>query len=295
MRRTPRPFFALILLPALACAGPAVAPKPVPPGFPQRVLITNDDGIDSPRIRALARAFAADPGIEVWVVAPSGNRSGAGASLSFNRSRRLTAEPRNLGPGIRAFAVDGTPADCVLLALLGIMRDAPPDLVVSGINAGPNLGADWIFSGTLGAARVAAIAGVHAMAVSGPTFGGPGAADSTAEWVVRMARGDLLRDLGPHGYLTVAFPIVPADGFKGVVAVDRAPLRLVPRFEPAGDGLWRVVGDEAIGLPTPNDSDEAGWLAGYIVVTPMRANEVDADVLRRWQRQNLSHRVKEPW
>jgi 5'-nucleotidase len=174
------------------------------------------------------------------------------------------------------------------------MRDSPPDLVVSGINAGPNLGADWIFSGTLGAARVAAIAGVHAMAVSGPTHDPPGAADSTADWVVRLAHSDLLRELPPHGYLTVAFPIVPPGGVRGFVAVDRAPLRLVPHFEPNDDGSWRVAGEGAIGMPTPNDSDEAGWRAGYIVVTPMRANEVDADLLHRWQRQNLSNRVKKP-
>jgi 5'-nucleotidase len=279
---------ALILLPTLACAGPPAGSQPVPADFPQRVLITNDDGIGSPRIVALARAFSEVA--EVWVVAPAGNRSGAGAGLSFNRTRELSVQQRSLGSGIHAFAVDGTPADCVLLGLFGIMRDNPPDLVVSGINAGPNLGADWLFSGTIGAARVAAAAGFPALAVSGPYYDAPGAADSSAHWVVRLARGELLRQLAPPGYLSVALPPVPPARIKGVVALDRAPLRLVPRFEADGV-IWRVIDDDPIGPPNPADSDEAGWMAGYIVLTPMRADEVDADRLRSWTGRDLTDRL----
>ena len=85
--------------------------------------------------------------------------------MTFPSKGGLEVERREIGEGIEAFAVDGTPGDCVALALTGLMTD-PPDLVISGINGGANVGAEWLFSGTIGAARVASL-GVPAVAVSG--------------------------------------------------------------------------------------------------------------------------------
>lgn len=133
-------------------AGAASAQDAPSADFPARVLITNDNGLDDPKIVALARGFAERS--EVWVVAPDRDQSGAGTFLSVTRGASLTLEPRDIGPGIRAFAVDGFPADCVLLALSALMSDSPPDLVVSGINGGDNAGSDRVNSGTVGAARI---------------------------------------------------------------------------------------------------------------------------------------------
>jgi len=134
--------------------------------WPRRVLLTNDDGIDSPALRALARALA-DAGIRTYVAAPRSDRSGTGSLMSSLQTDAFLVEPKSLGPGIQAWAVSGYPADCVLFALRGPMADAPPDVVVSGPNIGANVGEAWFISGTIGAARAAAFFGVPAVAISG--------------------------------------------------------------------------------------------------------------------------------
>lgn len=259
----------------------AEGPRPAP-GSPTRVLITNDNGIDDPKLVALARAFAARA--EVWVVAPTADRSGSGNHISITR-RSVEVTPRDLGEDIRAFAVDGYPADCILLAVSGLMKDAPPDLVVSGINGGANLGVDWMFSGTVGAARVAALAGLPALAVSGLRDELPGAVDAAAAWVVRLAFGATVQELRRGEYLTVSLPRTRPEEILGVRITDRAPLTRIPRFASADDGkTWRPVGVEELGDPSPS-TDESAFDAGFIAVVPMRADEVHHELLSRWLRE----------
>ena len=280
MRRTVRTIWLPVLLWA---AAPPLGAQTAPDDFPRRVLITNDNGIDDPKIVALARAFAAHA--ETWVVAPSGDRSGSGSYLTVTRTGVLDVETRDLGPGIRAFAVDGYPADCVILALLGLMADAPPDLIVSGVNGGANLGSDWFGSGTVGAARIGAFAGVPAIAVSGLDDDLPGAVEAAVDWVVRLAASDIVRALEPPDYLTVSLPRVVPAGIRGVRFADRAPPLEAPALEPEGPNRWRVTGALELDRPIPPDSDRAAWDAGYIVIVPMRADEVDFERLARWRRQ----------
>ena len=126
---------------------------------PLRVLLTNDDGIEAPGIRALAEAFEEDDGVEVWTVAPDRGRSTCSHGMSLSRPVfAQEMEPRRV-------AVDGLPVDCVYLAVYGLMP-APPDVVISGINHGANLGLDVIYSGTVAGARQAALQGVHGIAAS---------------------------------------------------------------------------------------------------------------------------------
>lgn len=274
-----------IALTLLSMTAGAAEAQPTPSGFPARVLITNDNGIDDPKIVALARAFAAHA--ETWVVAPATDRSGSGSYLTVTRTGTLTAERRDLGPGIRAFAVDGYPADCVVLAVLGLMRDSLPDMIISGINGGANLGADWFGSGTVGAARIGALAGIPAIAVSGLDDDLPGAVEAAVDWVVRLAGSAVIRSLAPPDYLTVSMPRVSPDLIRGVRVADRAPLRVVPRLSSEDLTSWRVVGTDEIDAPMPADSDEALWEDGYIVVVPMRADEVHFERLVRWRRQGV--------
>ena len=124
-----------------------------------RILVTNDDGINSPGIKLLARV-ARGLSRDVWVVAPEQEQSGASHSLTLSRPLRI----RKLGA--RRFAVDGTPTDCVLLAVNAIMRDQRPTLVLSGVNAGANLGEDVTYSGTVAAAMEATLLEVPAIAFS---------------------------------------------------------------------------------------------------------------------------------
>lgn len=249
--------------------------------FPARVLITNDNGIDDPKIVALARAFARRS--EVWVVAPAQDRSGSGSLLTVTRAGGLEVQARDLGEGIRAFAVDGYPADCVILAATGLMRDHPPDLVVSGINGGANLGIDWMFSGTVGAARVAAVVGFRSIAVSGLDDDLPGSLDAAVRWVVALAGSPAIRDQRPGEYLTVSMPrALPAE-IRGIRVTDRAPPLAKPKLAQAeGSSRWTVVGSEATGFRLPPNSDQAAHDEGYIAVVPMRVGEVDHDSLSGW-------------
>jgi len=262
----------------------------------KRVLITNDDGINSPGIIALARAFSTVA--EVYVVAPDQNRSGSSHYMTAKRTGALRVGKRDLGKGIQAYAVDGFPADCVLLAIGGIMKDNPPDVVISGINDGPNLAEAWIGSGTIGAARVASCGGFPAVAVSGVDAEIPGALDEAAQWVVRLAQSSLVSGLGKYRFLTVDIPNVPPSEIKGIEAANRAELYELPLFQRAensegeGQEVWRVIGrKEAEGLPQ-DDSDVALYEAGYIVVVPMKADEQDYDLLAKLK-QNLS--LLPPW
>ena len=124
-----------------------------------RILISNDDGIESPGIKVLEK-IARQLSDDVWVVAPELEQSGASHSLTTRRPLRMTAVSS------RRYAVDGTPTDCVLLAVKRLLRDRPPDLVLSGINGGSNVGEDLTYSGTVAAAMEATLLGIPAMALS---------------------------------------------------------------------------------------------------------------------------------
>ncbi len=252
--------------------------------WPRRVLITNDNGIDDPKIRALAGAFAGEA--ETYVVAPMEDRSGSTHYAPSIRKGALEVERRDLGPGVQAFAVDGYPADCVLLAAAGIMKDGPPDLVISGINGGPNLAEAWIGSGTIGAARFAAYGGFPALAVSGLDDDDPEAVQRAVQWVVRLAKSPIVRDLKPGRFLTVSIPRLRPTEIKGIRVARRAGLREIPEFSEASEGtssagrrIWRITGFMARDYKLPNDSDVAFYDSGYIVIVPMKADEHDDDLL----------------
>jgi 5'-nucleotidase len=130
-----------------------------------RILISNDDGIASPGIRVL-EAIARDLSDDVWVVAPEQEQSGASHSLTTRHPLRI----REVAP--RRYWVDGTPTDCVLIAVKRLLHERPPDLVLSGINAGSNVGEDLTYSGTVAAAMEATLLGIPAMALSQDYRGG---------------------------------------------------------------------------------------------------------------------------
>ena len=128
-----------------------------------RILLTNDDGIDGPGLQALYEAVSTLPDVQVTVIAPDRNWSISGHNKTMDRPLRVNEI--KWYKGLTAYSTDGTPADCVSLAGLGLMPEAP-DLVISGINTGPNLGDDVTYSGTVAAAMEAHIAGIPALAVS---------------------------------------------------------------------------------------------------------------------------------
>ena len=128
-----------------------------------RVLLTNDDGIEAAGLQALRRALLELPGVELAVIAPDGNRSAMARSITTRRP--LWVEEVDFGDGGSGFATDGTPVDCVRFATLGLI-EFQPELIVSGINHGSNLGDDITYSGTVAAALEGIVLGIPAIAVS---------------------------------------------------------------------------------------------------------------------------------
>ncbi len=129
-----------------------------------RVLLTNDDGIEADGLQALRRRLNTIPGVQLAVIAPDGNRSAMARSITTRRP--LWVQEVEFGDGTVGYATDGTPVDCVRLANLGLIEDFRPDLVVSGINHGANLGDDITYSGTVAAALEALVLGLPGIAVS---------------------------------------------------------------------------------------------------------------------------------
>lgn len=250
--------------------------------WPRRVVLTNDDGIEAEGLAALVDAFA--PVAEVFVVAPRDNRSGSTNYVSAIATRRLTVERRDLRAGVTAYAVDGYPADAVVFALSALLAERPPDLVISGVNDGPNLSDDWNLSGTVGAARMAAFLGVPGIAVSGFSSEHPETLKMIGRWTVALARTRLVRGLEPGQYLTVSVPRVAATEVAGVEIVRRGPRPWAFELERAsGDGadgeqVWALRFARREVDPPPG-TDLHAYAGRRIAIVPMRVDEHDDQLL----------------
>ena len=175
-----------------------------------RILIANDDGIDTPGILALVQEFSRDH--ELYIAAPALQQSAMSHSVIYFRTD-LTAEERTIPGTIKAWAINGTPADCVYLGINELM-DKTPDLVISGINLGPNMATDALYSGTLGAASEALISEVPAIAVSLCSYTSNDYA--CAARACRTYMGVYLNDPNRLNYLlSINVPAIPEDEIKG--------------------------------------------------------------------------------
>jgi 5'-nucleotidase len=243
-----------------------------------RILICNDDGIEAPGIKLLTR-IAKSLSRDVWVVAPEQEQSGASHSLTLHRPLRV----RKLGP--RRFAVDGTPTDCVLLAVNAVLADRRPDLVLSGINAGANMGEDVTYSGTIAAAMEASLLGLKAMALS-QTVGD----DRPIRWVTAAALAPrLIRRLAAlpwprDSFFNINFPNVLPAKVKGIVAAAQGGRKvgdhLLERLDPRGRPYYWIgpQRDEARTLP---GSDVRAVAEGNVSVTPIFLDLTNRKALAR--------------
>ena len=232
-----------------------------------RLLVTNDDGIWAPGICALARAMART-GHEVVVAAPNDDKSGSSAALGVLRQDDLIdAEQVHLAglDGVPCHAVDGPPGLCVLAARLGGFGE-PPDIIVSGINPGPNTGRSVLHSGTVGAAMTAANFGAKGLAVSmgvGDEYhwGTAGEMATLAlEWVI---------EADPRCVLNVNVPNLPRHQIRGVRWAKLAPFGTVrTALMGTHEGRLEMAFTQTTG-ELPPDSDTALVMAGYVTVTPL--------------------------
>ncbi|MEX0810348.1 MAG: 5'/3'-nucleotidase SurE [Dongiaceae bacterium] len=247
-----------------------------------RILVTNDDGINAPGLKVLervARALSND----VWVVAPEIEQSGAGHSLTLRRP--LTV--RQLSK--RRFAVDGTPTDCVLVAVSNLMPRRRPDLVLSGVNRGANLGEDVTYSGTVSAALEATLIGLPAIALSQVRDGTQPLKWQTAEHHAPDVIRRLTRFPWAKGVLmNVNFPNVSANAVTGVQLATQgrrvASIEIVPVTDPGGRPyLW--IGDFTSDEALEQGTDLAAVEAGAIAVTPLHIDLTHQGMMRRMKQE----------
>ena len=243
-----------------------------------KILVTNDDGIRSPGLAALARAVSCFG--EIIVCAPENEQSAVGRALTMNRPLRLE-QASIAGLDCPCYSVDGTPTDCVKLAI-SRLYDTPPDLVVSGINRGANLGSDVLFSGTVAAAMEGAMQGIPSVAVSLSGLGCPWNFEAAAEWgakAVRLAIGHKL----PFG--TVMNVNIPACQPKGMKCTKLGVLEYGEsydkRTDPRGRSYYWLAGDKQP-AHEHSDADDAWLERGYITITPLKCDMTDYDLLENW-------------
>lgn len=244
-----------------------------------RVLLTNDDGIDAPGMQVL-EAVAAELAREVWVVAPEHDQSGTSHSISLHSPLRVIEK------GPRRFAVSGTPGDCVVMAARHLMADHPPDLVLSGVNRGSNLGVETVFSGTVGAAMTGMLLGLKSVALS------------QVYTDRELVRWDTARLLAP-GVLRRLLAVPWSEGtclnvnFPDVDPEDAGPLRVTQQ----GVGLVRGIDVRAHVDPRAipyywlqfgrgpredaPDSETAVITSGGVSVTPLRFERTDDEALAK--------------
>ncbi len=243
-----------------------------------RVLLSNDDGINAPGMKVLMRA-AEGLFQEVWVVAPEIEQSAASHSLTLRRPLRIRKISK------RRYAVDGTPTDSVLLGVCEIMKEAPPDLVLSGINRGANLGEDITYSGTVAAAMEGTLLGIPSVALSQYFRNRQTLSWHTAEvWTVNVLKKLAKVEWSEGVLMNVNFPDVPPAEVIGIEVVRQGRRRISGELQsgndPRGDPyFW-------IGMQRNEDKFHRGTdleavERGAIAVTPLTMDLTHTMTLRK--------------
>jgi 5'-nucleotidase len=240
-----------------------------------RVMLTNDDGIDAPGMQIMEE-IAAQIAREVWVIAPEHDQSGQSHAISLHHALRVS--PR----GERRFGITGTPGDCAAMGICHLMKDNLPQLVLSGVNRGLNLGMETVFSGTVGGAMTAMMLGVPALAVSQAFT----RRDAVPWGTARTLGPDVIRKLLAIGWskqaiLNINFPPIPADQ-AGPITLARqgegmvAGMQVETRVDPRGM-TYHWLNFRRGEIEQGPESDYSAMRAGKIVITPIRYDRTDTD------------------
>ncbi|KEZ77651.1 5'/3'-nucleotidase SurE [Salinisphaera hydrothermalis] len=247
----------------------------------QRILVTNDDGVEAPGL-AVAERMAVALGEEVWVVAPQTDQSGVGQGISVHRPLQA------LRRGERRYAVSGTPADCVMYALASLCADRAPDLVLSGVNWGANLSDSVMYSGTVGAALAADHLGLDAIALSQAYHAGYEPDFSVATAFAQRVIEQLLARRARDGNCcwSVNFPMQPLDSIRGLrfTRQARGAIRtptLTPVIESdPHSGQWLGFEGNARSLADPR-CDVVALREHYVSATPLHGTRCNESLLER--------------
>jgi len=244
-----------------------------------KILVTNDDGIHAPGIKALVDALVSVG--EVAVVAPDRERSAVSHALTLHHPLRA----ESIAPG--RFAVDGTPTDCVNLGIHSLL-DFHPDLVVSGINRGANLGDDVTYSGTVAAAMEATLMGIPAFAVSLDCREEHGDYSAAAAFASRLAVRIVANGLPKDTFLNVNVPDISQDLLRAPIVTTQGKRRyegtIVDKVDPRGRSYY-WIGTADLDFLDIDGSDFAAISRGHISVTPLHldmTNHRSIAMLKGW-------------
>lgn len=236
-----------------------------------RILVCNDDGINSRGLITLAAELAKIG--EVTVVAPDTERSAASNSLTLSQPLRVI-ESIMPESGCKGYAVSGTPTDCAKFALVNLLPEKP-DLLVSGINRGPNMCVDVFYSGTVAAAFEGAIKGVLSMAVSLDSFNGDADFSHAAKWAVTCAKTLSEAVLPANIVYNINVPDLPFEQIKGVKitrtgVVDYQEI-YEKRLDPNGRAYYWIRGNPII-VDRSENCDIVAVKDGYLSITPLKTD-----------------------
>jgi len=260
-----------------------------------RVLLTNDDGISAPGLQAARRALRALDDVDVDVIAPDSNRSATARSITTRSP--LTVEEVEFGDGDRGFATDGTPVDCVRFAELGLVGHRP-DLIVSGINHGANLGDDITYSGTVAAAFEGIVLGIPAVAISQQSSGGGMGYvsgrfdfDVAAPFVAQLVAGLRTEPMPPKTLINVNCPAGEPTGIEVTKLGKRVYNDELKLVSEDGDGRrhYEIYGWQP-GFEQLDGTDLMAVSQGRIAVTPIHFDLTDhggLDRLRGWRFEEM--------
>ncbi len=255
---------------------------------PLRILVSNDDGIFAPGIFALAQSLR-ELG-EVIVVAPDRQQSAVGHAITMHSPVRVY--PFHVNGTMFGYAIDGTPADAVKFAVRNIMKDNPPDVLVSGINHGSNTAVNIIYSGTVSAATEGAILGVPSIAVSLTTFDKPDFRYS-AKFARKLTEIVAEKGLPPGTVLNVNVPNVPEEEIQGVVVTRQGRSNwddyYEKRLDPGKREYYWLTGSLQI-LDKEEDIDQIAIKNKKVSITPIHYDLTNYSVinqLKSWDLEKL--------
>lgn len=252
-----------------------------------RILVSNDDGIDAPGLKALAEVLAEQH--EVYVVAPYKERSAMGHALTLHKPLRIDPVPVGTFKGVKeAFSVEGTPTDCIKIAISSIFSFTP-DLIVSGINHGPNMGHDILYSGTVSVAIEGCMYGIKSIAFSLSDYRADGFEEpaSFVPEVLEFLNQDWI-PWAPKSLFNVNLPAAPKDKVHGI-ALTSLGRRMysdvyIKRIDPRGRYYYWLSGDLLKSDMNP-DSDIMKCKDGFISVTPITFEMTNFDMLESMKKE----------
>lgn len=251
------------------------------------VLLSNDDGIQAPGLKTLAKEFADEH--EVAIVAPDRERSASSHSITVHKPLRVQQIDGYLGT-TKAYAVNGTPGDCVKMALTTLLTKQP-DMVISGINRGSNLGTDVFYSGTVAAALEALLHGIPAVAVSLATSSHEADYSFAARVGLSVAEHLATKPALSRSLININIPDLPQEAIKGI-RITRLGIRhyrnvFEARRDPRGQTYYWLAGEPVVGAGSV-DTDITVVEQGYVSITPVAVDLTDYEGLRQirsWERE----------